>query len=122
MEFSAEWQRMCDIVVESMRSQLEANPNDEAKKAEAARWIDSIQQTLLPSQGPIVHVEKTTGWQVDQYLPDGLENIVPRTKEDVQLGLKLLSWYVSSDYQRRTTLEDEDARILARWAFIHCGW
>ena len=106
------------MVVESMRCQLEAHPDDEAKKAEAQRWIDMITQTLLPRPGPVVHVEKTTGWQEDQYLPEGLENMVPRTKEDVQLGLKLLSWYISSDYQCRTTLEDEDTKILARWAFI----
>ena len=102
-----------------MRSELEANPDSEEHKLYVQSWVKGIQDTLCPTPaGPRITVERLKDWTSDTYLPQGLEGMMPKHADDIKTGLKLLAWYVSADFERRTSMDEGDATILARWAFM----
>ena len=82
-------------------------------------WVKGIQDTLCPPPaGPVVTIERLKDWTHNTYLPQGLKGELPKQAEDIKTGLRLLAWYVSDDFQRQTSMDAGDAKILARWAFI----
>ena len=108
---------MTAIVVNKLRSDLEAAPDNEEQRKAAQEVMDSISALLKPATTPVVTLESTKGWQQDVYLPEGLEGEVPQTREEIEMGLKLLGWYLCEDFERRTSMEQKDAQVLARLAF-----
>ena len=118
MPLPEDWRMITDLVVERLRREKEQDPDNAELDSEIQTWLAGMQDTLNPQPGRQTEVlESAKGWQRDDYLPTGLTGEMPTTKEDIQTGLRLLQWYVSEDYLRRRTMEPEDARILARWAF-----
>ena len=60
---SDEWKRMCDLVVEKLRSELEANPNSEEHKQYVQKWVKGITDTLCPTPaGPAITIERYKDW------------------------------------------------------------
>ena len=107
-----------DFVTERLRKELEQDPNNAELAQEVKMWLDGMQETLDPQSSKTTEVlESTKGWNGGEYLPAGLTGEMPTTEVEMQVGLRLLKWYISEDYQRRKKMEPEDATILARWAF-----
>ena len=97
---------MCDLVVEKLRSDLAADPDNEEHKRYIQSWVKGITDTLCPTPaGPVVTIERLKDWTSDTYLPQGLEGELPKQAEDIKTGLRLLAWYVSDDFQRRTSMD-----------------
>ena len=119
MILSAEWKEICESIVDKLHSDILSDPNNQQRRKDAELWMERIRTTLRPQavETPIT-LESVKDWPQDTYLPQGLEGEMPRTAEEVKMGLRLLQWYVADDYQRRTTMDEGDARILTRWAFI----
>ena len=91
MALSEEWKKMCDLVVEKLRSDLAEDPDNVNRKREAQAWIKGIQDTLCPTPaGPAITVESIKGWHQDMYLPQGLEGETPQHTEDIKTELRLL--------------------------------
>ena len=103
MAFADNWKKACELVINSMKSELEANPDNEERRNYVMNLLAGVQHTLQPPPPePEVTIEKLSDWVTDTYLPEGLVEIVPKEAEDIKLGLKLLSWYISPDFERRT--------------------
>ena len=113
-----QWKTVTDFVTERLRRELEEDPSNVELAQEVKMWLDGMQDTLDPQSNRATEVlESVKGWNGGEYLPAGLTGEMPATEVEMQVGLRLLKWYISEDYQRKKKMEPEDATILTRWAF-----